>query len=89
MKLSLLKDLSADATDAGIVNRILKLTQTFGNKSPSLYSVNKFSRSNGFFCAFPKFVLCTDCKCFISFTKSSLQRSSGYCFDNDEAFCSK
>jgi len=30
--LSLLKDLSADATVAGIVKNILKLIQTFGNK---------------------------------------------------------
>jgi hypothetical protein len=34
--LSLLKDLSADATVAGIVNNILKLTQTFGNISQSV-----------------------------------------------------
>jgi hypothetical protein len=30
ISLSLIKDLSADATAAGIVNNILKLTQTFG-----------------------------------------------------------
>jgi hypothetical protein len=36
ISLSLLKDLSADATVAGIVNNILKLTQTFGNISQSL-----------------------------------------------------
>ena len=33
---SLLKDFSADATVAGIVNNILKLTQTFRNISQSL-----------------------------------------------------
>ena len=31
ISLSLLKDLSVDATVAGIVNNILKLMQTFGN----------------------------------------------------------
>jgi hypothetical protein len=36
ISLSLLNDLSADATVAGIVNNILKLTQTFGNISQSL-----------------------------------------------------
>jgi hypothetical protein len=36
ISLSLLKDLSADATVAEIVNNILKLTQTFGNISQSL-----------------------------------------------------
>jgi hypothetical protein len=34
--MSLLKDFSADATVAGIVNNILKLTKTFRNISKSL-----------------------------------------------------
>ena len=36
ISLSLLKDFSADATVAGIVNNILKLTRTFRNISQSL-----------------------------------------------------
>jgi hypothetical protein len=36
ISLSLLKDFSADATVAGIVNNILKLTQTFRHISQSL-----------------------------------------------------
>ena len=36
ISLSLLKDFSADATVAGIVNNILKLTQTFRNISQCL-----------------------------------------------------
>ena len=36
ISMGLLKEISADATVAGIVNNILKLTQTFGNISQSL-----------------------------------------------------
>jgi hypothetical protein len=39
--LSLLKDFSADATVAGIVNNILKLTQTFRNISQAYLFVKK------------------------------------------------
>ena len=41
--MSLLKDFSADATVAGIVNNILKLTKTFRNISKSLQSVKKIA----------------------------------------------
>ena len=82
----MLNDLSAYATLAGIVNNILKLTQTFGNISQSLQSVNKLNNSKGFSSGFPKFTLCTNGKCCISVAKSSSLRSVGYWCANPLAF---
>ena len=68
-RLSLLQDLSADATVAGIVNNIFKLIQTLGNNSPSLYSVNQFSNSKVFSFGLKKLALCTTGKCCLSSAK--------------------
>ena len=77
-RLGLLTDPSADATVAGIVSNILKLIQTLGNNSYHLYSVHKFSNSEGFSSGFKKLALCTTGKWCISSARNSSLRPQRY-----------
>ena len=57
MSLGLLKLLSADATVAGAVGNIPKLTLRLGNIHYNLYSAKAFSSSNAPNCFLPKLAL--------------------------------
>jgi len=57
MTLSLLKLLSADATVAGAVKNILKLTLRLGNILSNLYSANAFNSSKASNCFLRKLAL--------------------------------
>jgi len=59
---SLLKDCSAEATVAGIVNKIFKPTHTLVNMLSSLCSVSMFNNPSGLSGASPKLARCSDCK---------------------------